>query len=116
MSLATASMTENAPTARAWPPSAAPLKPLSLNMPWQQGLPTADKLALTSSLGALQLPQQLAPAAPALAQWGQPWGQQCAKLGEQFLEFLPQFVLVFFTVYLLHELKVPDKRRNAKRK
>jgi hypothetical protein len=84
MSLATASMTENAPTARAWPPSAAPLKPLSLNMPWQQGLPTADKLALTSSLGALQLPQQLAPAAPALAQWGQPWGQQCAQLGEQW--------------------------------
>ena len=84
MSLATASMTENAPTARAWPPSAAPLKPLSLNMPWQQGLHTADKLALTSSLGALQLPQQLAPAAPALAQWGQPWGQQCAQLGEQW--------------------------------
>jgi len=85
MSLATASMTENAPTARAWPPSSAPLKPLSLNMPWQQGLATADKLAPTSSLGALQLPQQLAPAAPALAQWGQPWGQPVGQpVGQPF--------------------------------
>jgi len=82
MSLATASMTDNAPTTRAvgsWPPAAAPLKHLSLNLPWQQDLSTADKLALSSSVCALQLPpqfaSQLAPAAPALAQWGQPWGQ-----------------------------------------
>ena len=30
----------------------------------------------------------------------------------QFLEFLPQFVLVFFTVYLLHELKPGQTMRD----
>jgi hypothetical protein len=43
-------------------------------MPWQQSnfaLATSDKLGLASSLGALSL----APAAPALAQWGQQWSQ-----------------------------------------
>jgi hypothetical protein len=43
-------------------------------MPWQQSNPalaTSDKFGLASSVGALSL----APAAPALAQWGQQWSQ-----------------------------------------
>ena len=68
-------MTDNAPPPSAWQHSSAPLKPLSLAMPWQQGNNAAQtnshKLGLASSLGALSL----APAAPALAQWGQQWPQ-----------------------------------------
>jgi hypothetical protein len=75
MSLATSSMTDNDPPPLVWQPTSAPLKPLSLAMPWQQSnnvaQTTSDKLALSSSLAAFSL----ASAAPALAQWGQQWSQ-----------------------------------------
>jgi hypothetical protein len=76
-------MTNNAaPPPRAWPPAAAPLAALApgapltqlnLAMPWPSPQHTAsvDKLSLASSMGKLSL----APAAPALSQWGQPWAQ-----------------------------------------
>jgi hypothetical protein len=50
-------------------------------MPWQHNAALATSDKLSSSLGALSL----APAAPALAQWGQQWPQACGQAWPQAL-------------------------------